>query len=999
MIKFSFAFSLFSVICRAVSEDKFLIRESYKWDEGPATKEDFFEVASIFGTNKNCCWICVAQCNENCKVVVKRGSLKQKKMKTNENSVNFNVYGYHREYGREHLIDCCSKRKINRCECISYWWIVRFLFRVFDVTLRASILLLSWILLGGAVTFILLVLEGILLFFGTKQHNSFAWLTNIVIFPLNTEERAKKFTEIYVIFRLCSNLILIALFYLFGFVNFDCVADICDPYTLRHGLLTYDNDYSNSFAFILLLYVTIMYYLAIFPLLLLFVATYLVNTDTFRGQDHTIRDLVFVGDWHGIIELIEFGFTSEVHELQTQDCLNILRNGNIAGAYDSLSVLLDHLSGVNMLKGSDISLSIDIIQALHNIQFDIDTSKQLQAASMKIFENTWKLVENDNVRYILGANAMTSSFDDARRLYDLVSVQYETVFSLKYLQRVFTKTVKYYQAINQQRITQTQYLRVITLARLIDYVHKQAQDDSTRFNNVQSLQDLSDKVPDDVTGSVIRLAVHVANFDNIEPFILEFMLFNAHVTGQYLPFEKKIQLLSQPWLISGKPYVTSDSIGSLIRSQNTYLSMPHQILISVNRLHMIKYIHDFLNILSISKSSTPTVFDELTDDMIRDIYDGIWKMIIKWHLEVKDFHKSRLLWDECKKLLINLIKHANGRKSKLIGIESIKNIAAKTLRINEENKCILVAIHIVVSAQSSGCFNPDEINLLHDEIKNLVMKKIDSSSLHQIITVLINNQEINIIHRFFIEDLIDKLKIVINSNGNDSIEAVVQDQSNYFNICCNCILYEKDLCLTKNELDCFINGLDKLFLSGKLAAIAMDSSIDDWNGALSDGINMFNRLCELISSLRAKNENFKHNRQQLEQMGRKFFRHGLLTHSKMITNASVPIAIIPNDTTVQLYQQLRNGCMIIKDLDKITNDLVTSLANLKTSSAHQVTPLLLDIFIMLHVQNLKTIPNQEEILQQLMIHSDSLILILDKMIDSKLSGVLRYVYIYLTSWS
>ena len=60
------------------------------------------------------------------------------------------------------------------------------------------------------------------------------------------------------------------------------VMNTCDPYCIRHGILT-NNNY-NSPLFVLLVYVTVLYFLFILPRTLYLVATYLVDTKVYSNQ-------------------------------------------------------------------------------------------------------------------------------------------------------------------------------------------------------------------------------------------------------------------------------------------------------------------------------------------------------------------------------------------------------------------------------------------------------------------------------------------------------------------------------------------------------------------------------------------------------------------------------------------------------------------------------------------------------------------------------------------
>ena len=216
---------------------------------------------------------------------------------------------FYTDYGQDGRFSC-SLNKCRRCECVSLLWLFRFLFRFLDISSRMSILLISWIILGGFAVCVLLIFEFAILFFSTEHYKSFGWLNNIIIFPINTEKKGKKFTEFYVIYRIISNLIIILLCYVFGFIDSigKCITDACDPYHIRHGILT-NNDSYDSALFALLIYSTSLYVLAILPGILYLIAAYLVDTSVYANQGHDIEAVIKMHDWVALIELIEFGFS------------------------------------------------------------------------------------------------------------------------------------------------------------------------------------------------------------------------------------------------------------------------------------------------------------------------------------------------------------------------------------------------------------------------------------------------------------------------------------------------------------------------------------------------------------------------------------------------------------------------------------------------------------------------------------------------------------------
>ena len=295
LVSFSLLFSLFNVVCRAVAEDKTLIRKTVQLSKS-AGREIVDELADMTVSSCSC---------SKCSRAFKYGIIyKHKDI-------------YYVDHGQD--VRCgCSFYKCMRCQCISFLWLFRFVFRFLDISSRMSILLLGWILLGGFAVCILIFVEFGILFFSTQHYKSFGWVNNIIILPINTEKNGKRLTEFYVLYRIISNLIIILLCYAFGFVHVDfidkCVMNACDPYYIRHGLLT-NNNY-NSPLFVLLVYVTVLYFLFILPRILYLVATYLVDTKVYANQGLDINSVIKMHDWQGLHELIAFGFYVDANTIE-----------------------------------------------------------------------------------------------------------------------------------------------------------------------------------------------------------------------------------------------------------------------------------------------------------------------------------------------------------------------------------------------------------------------------------------------------------------------------------------------------------------------------------------------------------------------------------------------------------------------------------------------------------------------------------------------------------
>ena len=914
---------------------------------------DFFEAASRFSDHVGCCSY-LTHCMDNCKVAKLNGSLKQNKIKDSNGNTG---YEYWREYGREHLINCCSKRRMKRCECISYWWIIRFLLRVFDVTLRTAILLLSWILLGGAVTFVLLIFEGILLFFGIKKHNSFAWLTNIVILPLNTEETAKRFTEIYVFYRLFSNVILIALFYVFAFDDFDCIFDICDPYELRYGILTNNNNYSNSFLFSLLVYVTVMYYLGIFPYLLLFVSTYLVDTDNYRSQDHSLKDLLFVGDWHGITELLEFGFISELYDLRFDQKLDILENCLTMQEFASLGLVFDCLAAVNVSKDNDIRLSRSIIGRLNGLKFGFDIGGRVNRLVIRIFENTWKLVENDNIKYIDGTNEVALAFADAKKLYDLLSKQYKSLFTLEYVQNVFNKTVEYYQNINQQHITSKQLTRLITLARMINYAF------GMTFDNTKLIENASKKATSAVVGKILGFLMADTHNDSLA---MKLILSDTFLKIRQLTLDECFILLEKQVNVIQIGQFTDDRITYLVDSCCSKL-------LETNSNHTDDVMATLTNLWRFVK-----ILPKIRNLNV-DVYVRLFDMIVNAQLQDYSYtneNQEQHVWKWRKDLLIELIRHAKQQNVSQLGeIEWFKTQLMQIIQQPGSMKDALLIVAVVKDCE----FDLNDLQSIYDKIEQHDMIiSIDMRDMIDVVRLLLGCKEFAVVRRLFITTLINRWK----QQGTESMESI----ANCFDLCCDFLLNWKNLHLAKEQTDFFMNELTNQLLvfrfnrtqtRVKRTFNLKDNTItceiynnntagnptEHWNDTLKECINKVDIFCIVVKIFQKLQSDVEEKEMEtdskggdnLELIARNFFQHCL--QPRTISNNNTQI-IIPDNTTMTLYEKLvaivKSNFTFLDSLEFwsfMTNELVENLAKTKHMKPQQRGSMLLRAGLLLYIVN------------------------------------------------
>ena len=116
---------------------------------------------------------------------------------------------------------------------------------------------------------------------------------------------------------------------------FDCIFGVCNNYENRQGILGFGNEqYFNQNmiitpAFGLLIFVTVVYGLGIFQLLWYMLSEHCVDHGDLQHDittDHSLPELVVMQDWHSIAELVSFGFTKDLKQLNNIQSLAIMNN-------------------------------------------------------------------------------------------------------------------------------------------------------------------------------------------------------------------------------------------------------------------------------------------------------------------------------------------------------------------------------------------------------------------------------------------------------------------------------------------------------------------------------------------------------------------------------------------------------------------------------------------------------------------------------------------------
>ena len=556
-------------------------------------------------------------------------------------------------------------------------------------------------------------------------------------------------------------------------------------------VLTNNNNYSNSFPFGLLIYVTVMYYLGIFPYLLLFVSTYLVDTDTFVGQDHSLKDLWFIEDWHGIIELLEFGFINELYDLTFDQGLDILENCFTRKEFASLDRVFDRLAQVNLSKDNDIRLSVSVITELHAIKFGFDIGGRVNTFVPRIFENTWKLVENDNIRYIDGTNEVTLTFAEARKLYDWLSqhVQYKSLFTLEYVQNVFVKTVEYYQNINQQHITVKQLTRLITLARIIEYGFEET------FDSTKLIENVCKKATSGVVETILGFLMTDTYNGSLR---MKLILSDTFLNVRQLTLEECLMLLEKQVNDRKNGKFTNDRVPYLVNSCYTkFLEGGSNNKGDVDVIARFTNLNRFVKIL-------PKI-----EDVSADIFVGLFDVIVSSKLRnynsfFTDLDQNQQLrvWKWRKDLLVALVRHAQQQNMWELGeFEWLKTQLIQTIQQPGRVKDVLL---IAVAANDCG-FDLNEVQSLHHEITQRgVITSMDIHDMIHVVSFLLGCNEFGVINQLFITNFINKWK----QQGSESMESI----DDCFDVCCDCLLNWKNLHLVKEQTDFFMNELKKQLL-------------------------------------------------------------------------------------------------------------------------------------------------------------------------------------------
>ena len=125
-------------------------------------------------------------------------------------------------------------------------------------------------------------------------------------------------------YRWITNLILIILFYIFGFVEFDCntlytfggsfTIDACPPFKERNELLI---SQKTTFNLAMLVVVSIVWLFCCLPFQWYTIVRKLIDQEIKATHDHSFPYLIVIGDYQSVAELALFGYKLDIDQIVT----------------------------------------------------------------------------------------------------------------------------------------------------------------------------------------------------------------------------------------------------------------------------------------------------------------------------------------------------------------------------------------------------------------------------------------------------------------------------------------------------------------------------------------------------------------------------------------------------------------------------------------------------------------------------------------------------------
>ena len=223
---------------------------------------------------------------------------------------------------------------------ISFPYLVRYTWRLCEVTCRTFIFVLIWLTLGGYLLSAIVTIEALLIAYLAQKEKKYDFLSYFVAIPLAYLRQKRTWTFTFV--RLIEHCIMLSIIWLCVFFDFDCEQTFgCAPhYKIRRRLWPNDN---ISFGFVLLSSTTVMTFLT--PLLYFIIWHKYIIKDISRlmaTQERDIWIIVKTGDLRGLTEMIEFGVNPDLRNAQNKTLLHVYFESYISYNQEFVNVLSTH---------------------------------------------------------------------------------------------------------------------------------------------------------------------------------------------------------------------------------------------------------------------------------------------------------------------------------------------------------------------------------------------------------------------------------------------------------------------------------------------------------------------------------------------------------------------------------------------------------------------------------------------------------------------------------
>eukprot|EP01084_Bolivina_argentea_P281213 481109_1 len=206
-----------------------------------------------------------------------------------------------------------ADERYKTCKCVSWLYVCRILWRIFDVSSRIFICSAIWLSLGGFALIIIISFEwaAVLIICTVTKHWEFLFaVVGIVVSQIQKTAA----TKLLFAYRTITNLVVMSLITSFVYIeSIQCWK--CPDHEVRERLLI-----KSHVGFVIFIYCWIS--VAVSPFLSLFLAVVAFN-DT-GSNSRTLEDMIDAEDWQGIIEMLAYSESYGVYDSQTGMTLFLL---------------------------------------------------------------------------------------------------------------------------------------------------------------------------------------------------------------------------------------------------------------------------------------------------------------------------------------------------------------------------------------------------------------------------------------------------------------------------------------------------------------------------------------------------------------------------------------------------------------------------------------------------------------------------------------------------